>query len=59
MTQNAKAIEIFLQNCKRMEMEIFSPIKIWTWSAPQNDCLNLSFVERKFAKKRGQKWRFV
>ena len=40
----------FLQNHKKTKMEIFAfcvitfvPIKIQTFSAPQNNCLNLSF----------------
>ena len=56
MTQNAKTQKtqksLFLQNCKKTEMEIFAfctiafePIEIWTCYAHQNDRLNLSFVK--------------
>ena len=50
--KNTTQIRAFLQNCKNPKMEIFSfcvitfePIKIQTRSAPQNGCLNLSFVK--------------
>ena len=58
MTQNAKTQKTqmsgFVQNCKKSEMEIFAfyvitfePIRIYTCYAPQNDCLDLSFVKDK------------
>ena len=44
--------KFFLQNPTKKKMEkiaffvtTFEPIKIQTHSAPQNDCLNLSFVK--------------
>ena len=49
-----KQIRFYYKNTKKMQMEIFSfcviafePIKILTCSAPQNDCLNFSFVKNK------------
>ena len=56
MTQNAKTQEmqmsVFVQNRKKMEMEIFAlcvitfePIRIETSQAPQNDRLDLSVVK--------------
>ena len=60
-TQNAKTQKsLFLQNCKKTEMEIlvfsitFEPIEIWTCYTPQIDRLNLSFV--KVTSMVGQKW---
>jgi hypothetical protein len=59
MTQNAN-ISIFIFFCdfvKKSSIEIFAgffssfcviisvPIQIWTQTAPQDDCLNLSFVK--------------
>ena len=65
--KNITQITSFLQNWKKNRMEnicffviTFEPIKIETRAAPQNDCLNLSFVEnihvvgKKMARK-GQK----
>ena len=45
-------MSFLLQNCKKMEMEIFAlcvikfePIKVQTRLTPQNNHLNLSFVK--------------
>ena len=50
--QNSTYEFFFLQNHTKMKMEkiafcaiTFDPIKIQTHSAPQNNCLNFSFVE--------------
>ena len=47
-------MSVLVQNCKRLEMEIFAffviifePIRIQTLYAPQNDRLNLSFVKNE------------
>jgi hypothetical protein len=47
----------FLQNCKKMEIEIFA-FSIITCLAPQNDRLNLSFVKdfHVIGKKNVQNW---
>ena len=52
MKKNIKQKRRFLQNCKKTETETslfwvitMDPKKIQTHSAPQNDCLNLSFVK--------------
>ena len=52
ITKNSTGILFFLQNRTKTKIEIvafcvitFEPIKVKTWSAPQNDRLNLSFVK--------------
>ena len=61
LTKSITQMRSFLQNCKKTEMKIFAfcvttfePIKILTCSAPQNDCLNFSFV--KGINVEGKKW---
>ena len=52
ISQKNLQIRVFLQNCKKPEMEIyafcgitFEPNKIQTHLAPKNDRLNLSFLK--------------
>ena len=55
-------LKIFLTKLKKLEMTkivfyvvAFDPIKMLTLKAPQNDCLNPSFVKDS-CQKNGQKW---
>ena len=55
--KNITQMRSFLQNLKNMKTEIFSfcvitfePIVVQTRSAPQNDQLNVSFVENIYAE---------